>query len=191
MSNSNSNKSNTKARTRDVHTSAPPRDAPPCDAPPRVRRLLALDCATRTGWAIIEGGEVVESGMKEFLKKKDDHPGKRFGLFDGWLCEIVYRHNIDALVFEQAHHRGGAATRVCVGLTTLVKQTAYTFRIPVSSIHSGTIKKFATGNGRASKRDMHDAAWEVLERVPVDDNEADAVFLGLCAWENIESERED
>ena len=50
------------------------------------------------------------------------------------------------------------------------------YNIETMPVHTATLKKFATGNGRASKEDMVKAAiqrgWN-----PVDDNEADAILL--------------
>lgn len=83
---------------------------------------------------------------------------------------------IDVIVFEQAHHRGGAATAVCVGLVTEVLAFAAEHDIETMPVHTASLKKFATGSGRASKTDMIEAAkargWN-----PQDDNEADAQLL--------------
>ena len=83
---------------------------------------------------------------------------------------------IDVIAYEQAHHRGGAATAVCVGLVTEVQAFAAERNIELMPVHTATLKKFATGSGRANKIDMIQAAkkkgWN-----PQDDNEADAQLL--------------
>jgi len=83
---------------------------------------------------------------------------------------------IDIIVYEQAHHRGGAATAVCVGLITEVQAFAAEHDIELMPVHTATLKKFATGSGRADKKDMVQAAqkrgWN-----PQDHNEADAALL--------------
>lgn len=43
------------------------------------------------------------------------------------------------------------------------------------------MKKFATGNGRAEKPDMVNAANLLSKRPVIDDNEADAILIGLWA----------
>jgi Holliday junction resolvasome RuvABC endonuclease subunit len=91
-------------------------------------------------------------------------------------------HQIDVICYEQAHHRGGAATACCVGLVTEVLAFAAERNIEVMPVHSATLKKFATGSGRANKSQMIKAAkargWN-----PQDDNEADACLIleyALC-----------
>jgi Holliday junction resolvasome RuvABC endonuclease subunit len=83
---------------------------------------------------------------------------------------------IDVICYEQAHHRGGAATACCVGLVTEVQAFAAEHNIEIMPVHSATLKKFATGSGRANKDQMIEAAkargWN-----PQDDNEADACLI--------------
>jgi Holliday junction resolvasome RuvABC endonuclease subunit len=43
-----------------------------------------------------------------------------------------------------------------------------------------TLKKFATGSGKAGKNGMIAYACNIIGRVSVDDNEADAV--AVCMW---------
>jgi len=143
------------------------------------KKTLALDCATRTGWAVIEAGKVVDSGMKDFRRMKADVRGDQFRRFREWLEEKVTRYRPSKIRYEQAHHRGRAATEFCIGYTTRAEEVAATAGIGIEAVHTSKIKMFATGKGNAGKMEMHDAAWKVLGRVPVDDNEADAVMLGL------------
>jgi Holliday junction resolvasome RuvABC endonuclease subunit len=142
--------------------------------------VLALDCATRTGWAVVEDGRVVASGMEDFRRRKDEHPGAIFGRFWDLVESLVCDYDPAALAYEQAHHRGGAATRLCVGMTTRVEEIGAEQTLPVHAVHSSAVKRTFVGQGNADKRAMHDRAWKILMRVPVDDNEADAVALGLC-----------
>lgn len=138
--------------------------------------ILALDIATKTGWACNINGK--RSGVTEFTLKRGESPGMRFLRARSWLGELfqLLDGKIDVIVYEQAHHRGGAATAVCVGLATEVQAFAAEHGIELMTVHTATLKKFATGNGRASKANMIQAAKE-KEWNPVDDNEADAVLL--------------
>lgn len=148
--------------------------------PPRVRgRVLALDCATRTGWAVCEDGKVIASGMEDFRRQKGDPPGLLYRRFRHWLLDVDRQHRVDAFAYEQAHLRGMAATTLALALTTRVVELAVDGGRDVSAVHTSTIKLWFTGNGAADKQAMHDRAWAILGRVPVDDNEADAVALGL------------
>jgi len=134
--------------------------------------ILALDLATKTGWCT-DGA----SGVQTFDVKRGESPGMRFLRCRAWLSEMKnLLPGLEVIYYEQAHHRGGYATEVGVGLVTEVKAFAAQHDIEVSPIHTATLKKWATGNGRASKDDMI-AEAEKRGYKPTDDNEADAMLL--------------
>jgi len=139
-------------------------------------KILTLDMATKTGWATNIHGR--RAGVIEFALKRGESPGMRFLRCRAWLNELhkLLSGKIGVIVYEQAHHRGGAATAVCVGLVTEVQAFAAEHNIELMPVHTATLKKFATGNGRASKAEMIQAAREKSWNVQ-DDNEADAVLL--------------
>jgi Holliday junction resolvasome RuvABC endonuclease subunit len=154
-------------------------------------KILALDTGTRTGWAIIDGGRVFESGVQDFSKRRGESNGAMFLRFRAWLADMLYMQgHIKFVCYEQAHHRGGAATEICVNLTGRVQEECAARCIEFVGIHTATLKKWACGSGRADKTDMTTAAIKRLGRVPIDDNEADAVLLGLMAWEEYGSKSE-
>ena len=138
--------------------------------------ILSLDLATKTGWVSDILGK--RSGVTEFQLKQGETPGMRFLRASAWLNEMwkLLSGQIDVIVYEQAHHRRGAATAVCVGLVTEVQAFAAEHNIELMPVHTATLKKFATGSGRANKKDMVQAAqkrgWN-----PQDDNEADVQLL--------------
>jgi len=136
--------------------------------------ILALDLATVTGWA---SNNPRQSGTYTFDVKRGESPGMRFLRCNAWLEEVYELIKpLDVFIYEQAHHRGGAATACCVGLVTVVQTFAAKHSIELMPVHTATLKKFATGSGRANKKDMIRAAqnmgWD-----PIDDNEADAELL--------------
>jgi Holliday junction resolvasome RuvABC endonuclease subunit len=144
--------------------------------PAKIMNFFALDIATKTGWATNIHGK--RSGTVEFAVKRGESPSMRFLRCRAWLNEMwgLLNGKIQLIAYEQAHHRGGAATAVCVGLATEVQAFAAEHDIELMPVHTATLKKFATGNGRASKSDMIRAAsargWN-----PQNDNEADAALL--------------
>ena len=150
-------------------------------------KILALDLSTKTGWATNTLDRV--SGTIEFKLKRGESPGMRFLRCRAWLNEIwrLVGGRIDVLCYEQAHHRGGAATAVCVGLVTVAQAFAAENNIELMPVHTATLKKFATGSGRANKNDMIksaiDRGWE-----PKDDNEADAQLLFDYALSELEGD---
>lgn len=149
--------------------------------------ILALDLGTTTGWALSESGRI-ESGVQTFDVKRGESPGMRFLRLTRWLVEIARvdqeypQGRLDLIVFEAAHHRGGAATAVGVGFTSHVLSFCARYGIEHQPVHSATLKKFATGKGNAKKPDMLRAVvqrgwYNDGERVAADDNEIDAIAL--------------
>lgn len=118
--------------------------------------ILAFDCATTTGWATNRDG--VQSGTQKFELRRGSSPGMRFLEFNKWVERMICLTNPSLLAFEQAHHRGGAATEVCVGFTTRIIEAAARHDIEHIAVHDKTIKKFATGNGNCGKPAMQNAA---------------------------------
>ena len=144
--------------------------------------ILSLDCATRTGWALIKNGQVYESGVQDFSKKRGESNGAMFLRFRNWLSRMIDL-NVDFVVYELSHHRGGAATEIGLNLTGRVQEACAEKGIEYSAVHTGTLKKWACGHGKADKEDMIKKATELLGRAPIDDNEADAVMMGAWAHE--------
>lgn len=136
--------------------------------------ILALDLATNTGWAI-DANSGIESGVQVFDVRRGESPGMRYMRFNGWMSQWVTWH-LDLIIFEQAHHRGGAATEVAAGFVTRVLEFCARNNIEHSSVHSATLKKFATGRGNAKKPEMIAAAQKLKAGVR-DDNESDALWL--------------
>ena len=136
--------------------------------------ILALDTATKTGWATNSGNC---SGVQTFDVKRGESPGMRFLRCRAWLAEMLkLLGSIDVIVYEQAHHRGGAATACCVGLVSTVQAFAAEHGVELMPVHTAELKKWATGKGNAGKPEMIKAA-KALGWSPVDDNEADAALL--------------
>lgn len=164
--------------------------------------ILALDIASSTGWALLDRHGNVTSGVQKFDLKRGESPGMRFLRFRRWLGEVLTlgacagnkvqsAPTVDVIAYEQAHHRGGAATACLVGLATVMLEEAARLGIEVSPVKTGTLKKHATGSGAASKADMIEAAtvhWALdstspcarVSGLPLSDDEADA--LCVLAW---------
>lgn len=145
--------------------------------------ILALDMATKTGWAIMtDDGRVIESGVQDFTKRRGESNGLMFLRFRKWLASMMNFGSgpVSLIAYERAHYRGGAATEICVGLQTRAQEIAAEHGIPSAPVSTTTLKKFATGKGNANKAAMMNAARRCLGRDPIDDNEADAVLI--AAW---------
>ena len=144
--------------------------------------ILSLDCATKTGWALIKDGRVFESGVQDFTKRRGDSNGVMFLRLRSWLGAML--DTGPALVaYERAHHRGGAATEIAANLTGRVQEECAARQIEYTAVHTASIKLWATGSGRASKEQVMARSVAFLGRKPIDDNEADAACLGMMTWE--------
>jgi crossover junction endodeoxyribonuclease RuvC len=140
-------------------------------------KILALDLGTHAGWALLESGHV-ESGVQISDVKRGESPGMRYLRFNRWLEEMAGGDpRPGVIVFEQAHHRGGAATEVAAGFSTRVLEFCARHGIEHASVHTATLKKFATGKGNADKEAMVQAARQRFKPALADDNEADALWI--------------
>lgn len=141
--------------------------------------ILGVDCGTKTGWALYESetGRIIESGVQDFSKRRGESNGLMFLRFRKWICEMIAIGGVGLIGYERAHFRGGAATEIGVGMQTRVQEAAAERGLEAAPVHTGTLKKFATGKGNSGKRAMVAAAFMFLGRRAVDDNEADAVHI--------------
>lgn len=150
--------------------------------------ILALDQATTTGWAAVnDTGEVLASGVWKLAdpKRTGESRGMRYIRFRRHLIDMLStcfdRGSIKMICHEQTLLRGGAATEIANGLKALILEAAAEIGVEVSCVHTTELKHFATGNGRAEKSDMIDACFRLSGVSPRDDNEADAILIGLWA----------
>lgn len=150
--------------------------------------VLALDLATRTGWALMENGRL-ESGADSFEVGRGESPGMRFIKFNRWLEHLVfpasYEHGtppigeprVRLIAYEQPFvMRSGAAAEIVLGFATRVQEFCARYAIEHTAVNGMRLKKWTTGRGNADKAAMLEAVTRRWRRVE-DHNEADAVAL--------------
>ena len=135
-------------------------------------RILALDLATKTGWAHSDGF----SGVQNFAPRRGDSPGMRWITFRAWIRRLLNEAPADILVYEQAHHRGGAPTHTAHSFISIVETVAAEQELEITSRHTSVIKKHASGKGNTGKPEMVRLAEEKWGKI-IDDNHADALWL--------------
>lgn len=135
-------------------------------------KILALDLATRTGWAHSDG----PSGVQDFSLKRGESSGMLFLKFRGWLDRVYSDAEFELVAYEQPHLRGGYATELLAGMVGILLAWAVENGVEYAMRHSGEIKRHATGKGNANKEQMIEAARKIGWN-PEDDNEADALWL--------------
>ena len=144
-------------------------------------KILALDLATKTGWAHSVG----VSGVWDFRVRKDESSGMRLLRFRSKLKEIHELEGIDFVAYETAiavNARRGAT--VGSEMQGVLKEWCESSDVDYKGYGISEIKRHATGKGNASKDAMIEAArirfvegcrFGVLGIV--DDNHADALWL--------------
>ena len=159
----------------------------PQDRAFRMTMILSLDLGTTTGWAVYRSGHRyldfaqghITSGVTSFACDRYSGGGMRFLRFRKWLDEMK-SHGIKEVYFEEVRrHVGTDASHVYGGFMAHLTAWCEQEGIPYEGVPVGTIKKFMTGNGSASK-DMMMEAIRQKGHAPQDHNEADA--LALLYW---------
>lgn len=142
--------------------------------------ILSLDLGTTTGWALSHNGEI-RSGTISFKDTRFDSKGSRFTKFFRWLQNQKAHYDIESIVYECVTmlHKSSASAHCYGGFMATLQMFGDHHNIPYEGVSVGTIKKFATGKGNASKDDVI-RAMRGKGHQPIDDNEADA--LALLYW---------
>tara|TARA_R110000803_G_scaffold50217_2_gene104329 strand:+ start:133 stop:681 length:549 start_codon:yes stop_codon:yes gene_type:complete len=145
-------------------------------------KILALDLATKTGWALLANG-VTSCGVVNFGngKKKADgkDPDAPQARFEDWIAKHIRLWKIDVVVYEEVYRwMSQRAANIYNGQRGYMRSKAYRCGIKRVSYSPPTIKKHFTGNGHAKKKDMIAEAerrWPSLEII--DDNQVDALAI--------------
>ena len=139
--------------------------------------ILALDLGTKTGWATNFGG-CVSSGVEDFTPNHRESKGMTYVMFTAWLYSMLTKVNPTLVAYEMPHLRGGAAAETLAGFSTRVQEQCAQRGIEYTSVHSATLKKSATGSGRANKGEMVEMAIKLFPTQTIeDDNQADALHM--------------
>ncbi|HZP21427.1 MAG TPA: hypothetical protein VFB16_14625 [Bauldia sp.] len=142
--------------------------------------LLALDLGSSTGWALKPKAGPIVSGTLTLKPGRFEGGGMVFLRFGRWLSEVRASASIEGIWFEEVRaHAGTLAAQVYGGFLAALTSWSEERGIPYEGVPVGTIKRFATGKGNASKDEVI-AAVRRLGFSPADHNEADA--LALLTW---------
>lgn len=137
-------------------------------------RILALDIATKCGYYSLCG-----SGTWNFWPSRSRNQGHTYQAFYDTLTAFVKTNGIRQLVVEDlnvnAHFTDLRKLGQLHGVMLLVCEQ-YDL-LPPLYVNVSVLKKWATGNGRATKDEMIAACVDRYRFQPVDDNEADAFLL--------------
>lgn len=138
------------------------------------------------GWSVAEDGRVGNFG--EFkIASKNDTRGQRFSILRQKVLELISTQKPEYVIYERPFARGRDATRCLWGFAAVIEQAAHDSGLASIDQLPGTIKKFATGRGDASKEAMIQAAEPLAVCFDLNEHEADAILLSLYASENVEA----
>jgi len=164
-------------------------------------RILALDLGWAMGWALVNSDAgVVTFGESAAPVLPADQIDLRMGEWYRNLKDLTRRLEPTEIHYELAFQRGQQAARVYGGHWALTNLRALGLNLRAVGMHSGTLKKAATGKGNAKKPEMIAAAgrfltsWSnegfTLAGPHIDkmtDNTADAVCLAWVASGKVDS----
>jgi len=142
-------------------------------------KILALDIATKTGWAHSCG----VSGVFDLSIKRDESVGMRLLRFRNRLKEIYDLEGVDLIAYEKlaaAYGNRQQALVVQAGLQGTMQAWAEENGVEYVGFNPGTIKKHATGKGNAGKKQMIKAAekkWPAMQGAIISHDHADALWI--------------
>lgn len=152
------------------------------------QNVLALDLATKTGYAYRLRDGSVGHGVINMKAKDDQHQGQRWVNFSQGLMELLTRYEIHHVGFEQIDHFAPMKTKdgrytipssaiiTMAGCRSILERTCALNNIPLDGMHVSAIKKSWTGSGGTKKDQMIAEAFRRGYK-PMDDNAADALAI--------------
>lgn len=155
-----------------------------CDKPD----IVAFDTGRLWGWACGDNERLFYSGADTCGKSTDGMRVKLAGFREGVENNDELSHNLHEdtlIVYERSYGHLGTFAAQSYGSYIAILYAILDGRGqegPVIGIHPIKLKQFATGDCRASKQDMIDAANKKWSGRDVrDDNQADAMWLWAFA----------
>lgn len=152
----------------------------------KTNKILALDLATTTGFAILANG-LITSGSTSFARRPPtktreiEHAGAMFARFDGWISAQLQMSKCEEVVYEEVFRfMSSASAHTFCGFRSIMLLNCATAGIRATGYSPTTIKKSFTGSGNAKKEDMileAQTRWSEQELTIIDDNQVDAIAI--------------
>lgn len=148
--------------------------------------ILALDLGSKTGWARFRDGFII-SGTQRFSPNRHESQGMVWLRWETWLEGHMKE---DTIVYYEAvvRHVGTHAAHLYGGFLSILHKVCDKNGIPYEGIPVGTIKKFITGKGNASKDLVSVSIMNVGYSSSTSD-EADALAILFYALEQLGIDR--
>jgi len=148
-------------------------------------KILGIDPGTKCGWAILDDGKRIASGVFDLKPRRHEGGGMRFVRLERYLLEILNTYTVDLLAYELVRrHLGTDAAHVYGGIIASLTRLSEERALPYRGVPVGTCKKAFCGKGNASKSMMIKEA-EVRFGIKCCDNEADALAVAWTLGEEL------
>jgi hypothetical protein len=148
--------------------------------------ILALDLASRSGWALGAAGETPRSGSVSFARAEHSMAAHFVGCRQ-WLTDFVAVNNPRIVVFEAplapsyvAGRTNTDTVRKLMGLTAIVEEALYGKGFDVREAPVSKVREFFLGTAHLKRREAKQATKHRCVELgwrPCDDNAADALAL--------------
>ena len=145
----------------------------------------------RTGWAAItyETGDWVRGGIITTDARLNLLPRLAEIRRQTWDILELFDHGVDVAIEQGISYRSGEVTRkLAMAWATVALSCSDRMGIEPHVVNISTVKKFATGNGHASKDDMVAAARARWGDDTADPDIADAAWLAEHARQHMHTE---
>lgn len=144
-------------------------------------KLLALDPAAATGfaWQDTASPNFPLYGVWQLTGGKGEHPGQRLERLRRYIYDMQRAFGIDRIAYEDASFGSHNPSTQALHnqLAGVILLVASELNIPAVPVNPASLKKFATGNGRAVKAQMIRACETMLSIRTEDNNIADALWV--------------
>lgn len=140
-----------------------------------MKHVLALDIATQTGWARVDGSRLTWGTIR-----LDSGEGPKPNYPYRWnevLAVLDLRPTITRLVLERPAGRSGPASLLLNGAAAIAIHWAWCNEVPWSLISVAAWKKRGVGKGNCSREEYHRAAVERWGQEVRTQDEAAALWL--------------
>jgi Holliday junction resolvasome RuvABC endonuclease subunit len=157
-------------------------------------RVLGLDLALSTGWALATGRDEIDAYGAVTIRGKD---GKRFYNAYEKYSELIEKNEPDFLYFEEVNFsKYRLAYASYCRLSSIAMMVAYEWGVPHGGVDTSTIKTWWAGSSRADKAAMCEACRKrsgvaVYPRTEkygskAQEDMADAIAVASFGWAEIE-----
>lgn len=150
--------------------------------------IAAIDPGTHCGWSVFDKGAPRAWGTWELKGRKPENSGLRYLRMRRNVISLLTSYpEITKIGYEDVkRHLGTIAAHTYGGIVAHLTAAAEELGVPYIGIAVGTVKKRATGSGNSDKAAMIAAALKQWPHIKtLNDNEADALWIGVCTSELI------